>query len=62
MGGGEKRGGVCCFKRRFPSRVLNVWPRELNGFISLGAKRGFREERLREWCQERTRTKKRREG
>lgn len=31
------RGGGCCFKWRFPSRSLTVWPRELRAFISLGA-------------------------
>lgn len=35
--------GGRCFKWRFPSRGLNVWPRELNGFISLGADRVYRE-------------------
>lgn len=42
--GGVKWGGlvVCCFKWRFPSRGLNAWPRELDGFISLGADRVYR--------------------
>lgn len=30
---------------RLPSQGFNVWPRELNGFISLGADRVCREER-----------------
>lgn len=36
---GEGGGDVCYSKRRFPSRGLNVWPCELNSFISLGADR-----------------------
>lgn len=34
---------LCVVKWRFPSQGLNVWPRDLDGFISLGADRLYRE-------------------